>query len=249
MIGGFKEASQGDVSTHIILEKDDYNALVSQMKNLEREIDNMKREHAKEYREMEREKSLAIAQSKQEADEKIKEAVAERDRFKNKADSLDNANKNLIRVATERANAKRGLKPKKQHIGYLLLSIKEAYHNYKDTHLRRPEIERLHCWRVRFQTPYDVLIDKEAAERLIYDDLIKKFGAKIGLKNVYGNGYIDDIKTEGIRNLWDSENNFIFKTAYEVNAIKGFWEVEYLTKDFVRVLPEMMIDSVLVKSG
>lgn len=40
-------------------------------------------------------------------------------------------NKNLLRIARERANAARGLKPKKRHSGFIVMSSTEREYRYK----------------------------------------------------------------------------------------------------------------------
>lgn len=55
-----------------------------------------------------------IAKITKEKEEVEKEA----EHYKKEADKYANLNKNLIRIATERANVKRQITPKKQHSGY-----------------------------------------------------------------------------------------------------------------------------------
>lgn len=149
-------------------------------------------------------------------------------KFKIEIDRISDLNFNLLRVATERANAKRGLKPKKEHNGYMVIESME--YSYRTRERDFP------CWKVKIQSPYDSSIPFLTIKNNIVHDLIKVFGGSLGISNAYT---LKDKTTQDLLILWEGDKNFIFKTNYKSNNKTTFWEVEYWVKDSI-IVPEDM---------
>lgn len=73
-------------------------------------------------------------------------------------------NENLLRISRERANAKRNLKPKKQHAGYIVLSSREIIWRDNWGHTSP-------AWQTEIQSPYPAGIKADALRNRINTDL------------------------------------------------------------------------------
>lgn len=252
---GYRDPKQNEDYTNVILTKDEYNKdVVDKIESLQNQINHLKQEHKNEIKDNETAANKKINDAKAQADKRVAEANAETDKHESRADSFESMNQNLIRILTERANAKRGLIPKKEHIGYLFLTAEDYTFTFKcgvSGSSRRTTTVQCSCFRIRLQSPYEISVDFQAVTGLIYNDLLKKFGKNIGIQKVYANDYFQNWEDEPIRSLWkygrlDEETgkrkyeNFVFKTSCKANISKGFWEVEYLTRSAVKILPEMI---------
>jgi len=237
---GYKPENEKNKATHIIVTLDEYNALQGDFERLKRELRNEKSSHEqdKEYfniqlGDLKRQLDAKLAKLNEEAQEKIQEANFEVGR-------LEGLNKNLLRICTERANAKRGLKPKKEHDGYLLLESIEYEYRFVKQIRNRPKHLTLPSWKVKIQTPYDATLTLHQIEKMVHDDLINKFGAKIGLTNVMTDGALERHEPNEIQEIWNSSQRFIFKKIYKQNFKSGLWEVDYLVNKNILAAPDMV---------
>ena len=80
-----------------------------------------------------------------------------------KIEYLNGLNKNLLRIARERANADRKLRPKKTHTGYVVLTSSEKEYRYK---IMRKETAVAGLWETALQSPYSVDFTEEQARGL-----------------------------------------------------------------------------------
>ena len=83
-------------------------------------------------------------------------------------------NRNLLRIARERANADRRIFPKKQHDGYIVLQSREWRERLADRFV-------MHTWKSIIQTPYDSSMNLEIAGVHIFDDLVNFVLSDIGV--------------------------------------------------------------------
>lgn len=253
---GYRDPKPNEDYTDVILTKDEYNKnVVDKIENLQNEIKRLNKEHEKTIKDNENAANKKIADVKAQADKRLAEAHAETDIHKSRADSFENLNKNLIRITTERANAKRGLIPKKERSGYIFLIAEDYSFTFKcgvSGSSRKTTTVHCPCFRIRLQSPYEISFDLQCVTDLIRDDLLNKFGGSIGLQHVYANGYLEDWEDEPIQSLWAygradtktgerKHENFVFRTSHKANISKGFWEVEYLTRFAVNIIPEMTL--------
>jgi len=240
---GYGKPKENEDFTHVILTEKEYNKNERKISDLENDIRKLEREYDSAIERYKRSANDKIAEIRTDADERIAEARAETEEYKNKVDCLENINKNLIRISTERANAKRGLTPKKQHSGYVFLSVEEYIFNcecYLAQKSNKTKVLKLPCFRIRIQSPYDVSFDLDSAKNLIENDFRnKKIYASLGIKMNYD---LENWIEQELINLWNNkeEANFKFKNIYKANFQKGFWEVEYLTR-YMPVIPQDMI--------
>lgn len=86
--------------------------------------------------------------------------------LKSRLASAEKANKDLKRIAIERANAKRNIRPKKERSGYIAITQKQTTFNKKN------------CWLTIIQSPFSASIDflyvrKEFEKTYGFPNLIK----------------------------------------------------------------------------
>lgn len=122
---------------------------------------------------------------------------------------------NLRRINRERANAKRDLRPKKCHSGYVIQSSTEKQISHPFFWTRGPEI----IWETVLQTPYSVELPAESARELIHQDLFSQGG---GLNNALG---IQAFYKAGMKKGSDQNLNVLLSMFLRVNYKQDFWEI------------------------
>lgn len=128
-------------------------------------------------------------------------------------------NDNLMRISRERANAERGLRPKRQHTGYVVLNSRQRVQWLKD---RKTEI----LYETRLQSPYKTSTEMRFAEKYIRADLFseKQLLRAIGITGQYSGGF-DAWISERERNRQPDESNMVLSYTLNQNFQKGFWEI------------------------
>ena len=238
---GYRDPKPDEDFTDVIYTKDEYNHNSQKISDLERTIKSLGKDYDRRVEVYKQSANDKIAEIRAQANERVAEVQIEMNAHKIKADSYENVNRNLIRVAIERANAQRGLTPKKQHIGYIFLSIDEYLYNCEcqsATKSNRTVTLKLPCFRIWLQSPYQVSFALDSAKTLIYDDFLGKLAEKIGVQSFYGDGFGDYDENE-VRQIWNSHENFMFKMAYRANFQRGFWEIDCLSRHMVGVPTDM----------
>ena len=183
--------------------------------------------------------------TKENVDKRINEIKNKLNEADGRAKHFEYMNNNLIRIARERANAQRKIKPKKEHNGYILQNIDESIYIHRDDSNRKTITTNLPCWRIRLQTPYIISLDIKTVRSMVYDDFNKKIGHIIGIGTFFKeiNFDLNKYRAEVVNNLWtdrEEYKNFVFKTTFKLNAIKGFWEVEYWVRDMIEITPDIL---------
>ena len=137
--------------------------------------------------------------------------------YKTELDEQRSLNDNLKRISRERANSKRGLKPKKTHPGYIILDSQEIEINVR--YLQR----QVRAWRSTIQTPYDATIPLATIQHEIEADLESQIFSLMGIRawtQADDNGFY--------RTFHDSNGDEVcgeFKRQYKRNFRTGFWEI------------------------
>lgn len=240
---GYKASKPHENHTHMLYTIGEHQKQLDTIHQLNREIETIKAEHEREINRIARNAEERIEKIKEITQEKINDISGRLDRARQQTKQVENINTNLIRIAKERANAKRGLKPKKEHTGYVLLSIDEASYSHKDDIKRHVIIENYPFWRIRLQTPYIATLDVNSVETLITTDLKNKLASIMTIKRSMDFHSLSNYDHSKMNELWKSNDNFIFKSILKVNAIKGFWEIEYWTRYIIKVTPEMLVNT------
>lgn len=151
-------------------------------------------------------------------------------------------NANLLRIAKERANADRKLKPKKEHTGYVIVFSEETDHQYKDGNRH---VKRVLLWKTVIQSPYVVDFPEAQIREQILEELLRKnedgyrLIDRLGINGIYNKGYGSMIEDR----RWCAEPdkyNIMLKPKFRVNFRSGYWEVICLHTKPLDVVPKDM---------
>lgn len=171
---------------------------------------------------------------------KLEAAEAEIDRQKN-------LNRNLLRITRERANAKRGLQPKKEHSGYRFSSKIMQIKTICD-HDKKEGAIYTDVWTATIETPYDASIPIHQIKDQIFDDLRDDGG-------IFDELYITSWVYKENGDLWkgtyaeamesakefDQEGkNILFDYKMMANTKTKLWEIQITTTKSIRALASMM---------
>ncbi len=158
-------------------------------------------------------------------------------------DDVDNEkdlNKNLLRISKERANADRSLSDKKNHDGYVVLSIRQTddgyVHYYTDddykadpglynmdrTFERRTAV----VWKTTIQTPFPAHLPFNNIEARVLEDLDKKVLPEMGCP------FDGDQPYSG---QFSEEVCGTYKLRFCAQFNRGYWEVEIFSVAAPRV--------------
>ena len=165
-------------------------------------------------------------------------------------------NTNLVRIMRERANQVRGIRPKKNHDGYIVLGSRqwtekymeevwdseehaEKYgngeyrsHAIKQGYLRL-EKKMVNTWRSIIQTPYSASLPVEPVRARVKKE-IGKVSADIGVEY-----HIDETNKDNCYDwqIPDYEEcaNVLYRAQYSANYKTGFWELTIYTTKSLRV--------------
>lgn len=239
---GYRDPKTDEDFTDVIYTKDEYYKNENELRDLREQIKKLEKEYDRRIEVYKKSANDKIAEIRSQANQRVDEVRLEMNQHKEKADRFENMNKNLIRVATERAYAQRGLVPKKERDGYVFLNLEEYTFNCEcqsASKSNRTVFVKLSCFRIFLQSPYQVNFDFEATKDLIYNDFLNRLMEKLGVESLYDKGLADYDENE-VREIRNSAENFIFKMSYKANFQKGFWEVECLTRYMVDVPPDMI---------
>lgn len=133
-------------------------------------------------------------------------------------------NANLLRISRERANADRGLRPKKVHTGYVVVTSSEKEIRYRGG---RNKLLTAKVWETVLQSPYSVDFTESQARKLIEEDLLaRKNGllADVGITMICsGSSYENLIETEDWKEI-KAAHNTLFSRQLRANYRVGYWE-------------------------
>ena len=228
--------------THVILKLKEYNKLLQEKERAEQKARNTKYNAERAIDKAKREASCTAQKAAEEARQTVadmKEALAAE-----RAESAHQRalNVNLLRIAKERANADRKLKPKKEHTGYVVVFSEEIDHQYKDGNRH---VKRVLLWKTVIQSPYVVDFPEEQVREQILEELLRKnedgyrLIDRLGINGIYNKGYGSMIEDK----RWCAEPdkyNIMLKPKFRVNFRSGYWEVICLHTKPLDVVPKDM---------
>lgn len=131
-------------------------------------------------------------------------------------------NQNFKRISRERANADRGIKPKKERSGYVVLSSRQKKYRYKKN---RDGMVEVYLWETVIQTPYIVRFTAEQAmtetqELFARDENGEWLIGKLGIRREY-NGKYEEMLADRRCATWKDYNIIVEKT-FNANAKAGY---------------------------
>lgn len=151
---GYKTADQED-ATHVIFEKDEYDKKNLENFNMRNRINALERQLATEKQEYAEDLSREAARCKQRL-QKMQEKL---DQMTEEAAEQKRLQEGLKRICRERANAERGIRPKKKCMGYV----------------EQRSRKRDKLWRTSIQTPYKTSLEADLVIKEITKDIQHSF--------------------------------------------------------------------------
>lgn len=151
-------------------------------------------------------------------------------------------NDSYRRIQIERMNAARGLTPKKEHPGFVILSMEQWVEriNTEDYYTA------LQVWKTVIQTPYDAKIKYEYQEADVLEDLKNKvfplLGDAIWMFRPEDNGNQDRLLE-----VIDDDFNHIYRWAAKADLQKGLWQLTLFSTQQFDDIPDFLLSS--PKSG
>lgn len=240
MMGQYKEENieKGKAATNIILTIEEYNKLLEDIQNAEIKTEKTIQNANLKINEYKNTTDSLINQHKNTFLKRIESVQRDFNKAKVENLRLTSLNSNLLRISREKANAKRGLRPKKEHTGYLVLDSQQYNYIFRYISKGKTINETFPCWKVKIQTPYDSSIDFEVIKINIQNDLIKIIGSSLGIQKRIN---VETYEFKDFQELWTTSVNFIFKTTYKANFKSGLWEIEYLVKNSISIPQDMRL--------
>lgn len=224
LMGSFKAIKENEAEySHIILESDEYSNLIQKMNIEKYKNDMLEKKFKEELQDIQKLKNEQISENE-------KSIAALTEQLKHQKELNDN----LLRISKERANAKRGLKPKKERSGFIALSLEQyvyvmkSFGNTKD----------IPCWKVKIQTPYDSSLEYSKVQALMKDNNQYLLGQCLRVNNLWSNNKIKETYVSDIDELF-KDKTIVFNTKFRANIKQGFWEVDYLVNKIVTIPEEL----------
>ena len=153
-------------------------------------------------------------------------------------------NENLLRISRERANVDRGLKPKKEHTGYVVMNMQEKKLQRKNSR----GYYTITLWETVLQSPYSVDFTEEQARHQICEDLMQRKNgeewelSKIGIREEptpgdYPRSEYDEIMENG--NILVS---YQLRANYQARRGEktGFWDIILVHQKPIPQVPKDM---------
>ena len=237
---GYKELDGGHSDpecTHVILSMKEYDGLLQEISQAKREARDERSKADDDKKENER-KLRQIAQEYEQTIEKWRAALgAER------AESVHQKglNENLLRIARERANADRKLKPKKEHSGYVVVVSSEKIYRYKNG--RRLELAKL--WETVIQSPYSIEFPAKQAKKLILQEFFPETGeweaARLGIDRWFSGDHVDLLNDQNVDEEFMKHNVALTEyRSFRANYRAGYWEVVLVHTKPLGIVPKDM---------
>ena len=241
---GYKEVPGGYIDqecTHVILTRKEYDQQLREVSAARQEALNAKYNADRAIQEARNNAQRQIAAAEAAAAKTISGLEGALAAEQKESALQRGLNKNLLRIAKERANADRSLKPKKEHTGYVVVSSTEKEHRYKDGNR---SLRSVILWETVLETPY--MVDFEVAEvRNLIQELFQKDEAghwliqKIGITENYPGGYAHMIYDKDWREEYH-KYNVMLDRRLKANYRTCFWEIIFLhTKPLTAVPADM----------
>lgn len=207
----------------MIQTKHEYETLLNQRNRAKREKEEAERAAAREISRVKQEAAHEADRAAQRAQAQIDDLLQVERKTAEIADQRA-LNANLLRISRERANADRGLRPKKVHTGYVVVMSSEKEIRYKTG---RNKLLTAKVWETVLQSPYSVDFTESQARQLIEEDLLTRENgllAEVGITLIcHGNGYEDLTEAENWKEI-KFLHNALFSRQLRANYRAGYWE-------------------------
>lgn len=242
--GGYKEVPGGlsdSECSHVILSLKEYNELHRRIAVAERESRNTKYEAEKRMQRLENDARYKIQAAEASAAQKVADMKEELENERRESAYQRGLNKNLLRIAKERANADRKLKPKKEHTGYVVAASEEKEYRYRDG----KKWKKAKLWETVLQSYYSVDFTEEEARTQIERDLFPNgetwLIGEIGISGRYGGRYESLIEDTSVSEDFLKRNILLAgQQRLRANFRSGYWELVFMHTKALSIVPPDM---------
>lgn len=237
---GYKELDGGHSDpecTHVILSLKEYDGLLREISQAEQKARDEKRKAEEEKRASQNREQQTV----QKANQVIKKWMKALEQEKAECAHQKGLNENLLRIARERANADRKLKPKKEHSGYVVVVSSEKIYRYKNGRY----LESVKLWETVIQSPYSIEFPAKEAEKMILQEFFPKNGewkaAKLGIDSWVSGDY-EDFLGAADKDEELMEQNVVLTgfRSFRANYRAGYWEMVLVHTKPLEVVPKDM---------
>lgn len=128
--GGYSREKDGKEATHVILSVEEYNKLTRDLRDAQNDKRRAEEKAERDISDYKAEANNLIVKEREANQKSIEAFESDLKGARIEINRLNNLNANLNRIMRERANAKRGLKPKKEHNGYLVIDSQQYNYNF-----------------------------------------------------------------------------------------------------------------------
>lgn len=243
---GYKPVAGGSSDsecTHVILTLGEYAGQQREIFNAQQAAVNAKLAAGQAMHDVRLEAQDRIDAAEQEAAERIKKLEEELAAERRESALQRGLNVNLLQITRERANADRGLKPKKEHTGYIVLYSEEKDYPYRQDR----KLCKARLWETTLQSPYPAELAEAMARRQLEEELLpeesKWLSAKLGITGRYCDSYEKmrvEMKQEPENPFFQGNVALAAQQRLKRNFRSGYWEVKIVhTKPLSVVPPDM----------
>lgn len=219
ILGTYKEVEEKE-STHVLLTADEYLGFFLDVFANREAAEKVNKQYVAERREKERLEQSYQAKL-QEAEKQSKALMGDLRRMEQELAQVKKQNDHLARINKERANADRGLQPKKKHTGYVLISSRDPRKNQKNR-------------TTTLQTPFKLAVPHQEVIKQVTADLKGYLGKAIGLDCPIT---LDPVVKARIGEI---KNEAIDIRLQASSRDGGFWEVVFDHRDPLKFPPEVL---------
>ncbi len=244
-LGGYRTVPGGASDpecTHVILSKKEYEKILREKAKAEQESRDTRYEADEAIQREKAAASYRVQAAESNAARKVSEMEQALITAKENYSYQRHLNENLLRIARERANADRDLRPKKEHTGYVVVTSTEKTYRYKDGNRRWAAVT---LWETVLQTPYSIDFAEQQVRRQSREDLFQKREGesalirKAGISAVYGKDYATMIEDK----KWcedPSQYNVMLDRHLRANYKTEYWEIIFMHTKPLGVIPKEM---------
>ena len=228
--------------THVLLTRSEYDDLLAKVACAERDARTVTEQAAQKIMQAERNAQRLANQVGDDAYAEVDAIQKDLEEADHTIEYLNGLNKNLLRIARERANADRKLRPKKTHTGYVVLTSSEKEYRYK---AMRKETAVAVLWETALQSPYSVDFTEEQA-RALTAELVQPnendetLVGRIGIDTYYNGSYEDLLHEQRHSVRQEESRNIMLKPKLRANSKTGYWEVIFLHTKPLGIVPAEM---------
>ncbi len=239
-LGGYKLVPGGHSDPeceYVIMTKKEYDQLLDEKAQAEQESRNIKYDAEKTIREIQQNAVYTVRKITHDAQKAVDEIKEKLDDERIESAHQRALNENLLRIAKERANADRNLRPKKDHTGYVVLSSTEKEYRYRD----RGSWKTVRLWETVLETPYSVDFLEEQVKVQMRELTDSEGGpclvGRLGIQSYYDGKYEDMLNDNAGVIKIKEDSNIMLEKRLRANYRSGYWEVFFFHTKPLGIVP------------